>query len=236
MSQKLGRPADPHAKVDLLRAAESVFVEIGLDAAKVEDIAARAGKSKGAFYLHFAHKEEAFKQIVEGLLARLAACIDDGRTIMAQSCGAAGGPALMEYWLGKDVEVFEFIWQNRRVMRLLLEGGKSAAFAYLMDEFAERCRVHMVSFFEWGRRQGIYRDDLDVELTSLLVAGAYDRVARQLVRSDEKPDLQRVCASIQRTLGRGIVSDTVHELIDAQVRKAGGSHARRGARAERSAR
>ncbi len=219
-----------------MRAAESVFVEIGLDASKVEDIAARAGKSKGAFYLHFAHKEEAFRQIVESLLARLAACIDDGRGIMAESCGAAGGPALMEYWLAKDVEVFEFIWQNRRVMRLLLEGGKSAAFAYLMDEFAERCRVHMVSFFEWGQRQGIYREDLDVELTSLLVAGAYDRVARQLVRTDERPDLPRICARIQRTLTRGIVSDTVNALIDAHVKKGTGSHARRISRTERGAR
>jgi AcrR family transcriptional regulator len=224
MSQKLGRPADPHAKVDLLRAAESVFVEIGLDGAKVEDIAARAGKSKGAFYLHFANKEEAFSQIVESLLSRLASCIDDERGIMQQSCGPSGGPALLEYWLAKDVEVFEFIWQNRRVMRLLLEGGKSASFTHLMDEFAERCRVHMVTFFEWGRRQGIYRDDLDVELTSLMIAGAYDRVARQLVRTDEKPDLHKVCARIQRTLARGIVSETVNGLIDAQVKK------RRGAR------
>jgi hypothetical protein len=77
----------------------------------------------------------------------------------------------------------------------------------------------MVTFFEWGKREGIYRDDLDVELTSLMIAGAYDRVARQLVRTDEKPDLHKVCARMQRMLARGIVSDTVNGLIDAQVKK-----------------
>jgi len=47
----------------------------GLDQARVDDIAARAGKSKGAFYLHFDSKEEAFREIIESLLARLHSCV-----------------------------------------------------------------------------------------------------------------------------------------------------------------
>ena len=72
------RPADPNAKIDLLRAAEAVFVERGLDNAKVEEITERAGHSKGSFYLHFDSKEDAFRQIVESTLARLATCLDAG--------------------------------------------------------------------------------------------------------------------------------------------------------------
>ena len=41
------RAPDPNAKLDLLRAAEAVFVEHGLDRARVEDITHRAGRSKG---------------------------------------------------------------------------------------------------------------------------------------------------------------------------------------------
>jgi AcrR family transcriptional regulator len=226
MSQKVGRPADPHARVDLLRAAEEIFVEQGLDVAKVEDIAARAGRSKGAFYLHFDRKEDAFRQLVETMLAQLATRVDAGRSIMVQSVGATGGPLLLDQWLEQDLIVFEFIWQNRRVMRLLLEGGKSHSFSYLVDEFAERCRVNIVQFLEWGIKQGIFRDHLDVELASLMFAGAYDRVARALVRADVKPDLTRICKSAQRVLVQGIVSNGVRELIDPRVKNRTSQRAR----------
>ena len=74
----MSRPADRRAKIELLRAAEAVFVEHGLGASKVEDITARASVSKGAFYLHFESKEDCFRQIVEGFVAKLASCLDDG--------------------------------------------------------------------------------------------------------------------------------------------------------------
>ncbi|MGZ3427448.1 MAG: TetR family transcriptional regulator, partial [Polyangia bacterium] len=61
----MARPPDPNAKIDLLRAAEAVFAERGLDHAKVGEITERAGHSKGSFYLHFENKEDAFRQIVE---------------------------------------------------------------------------------------------------------------------------------------------------------------------------
>lgn len=48
----------------ILDAALSVFAEHGIDAAKLEQIAARAGVSKGTIYLYFASKEELFREVV----------------------------------------------------------------------------------------------------------------------------------------------------------------------------
>jgi len=45
---------------DLLRAAELVFARDGFEASRIEDIAAEAGKSRGAFYANFASKTEVF--------------------------------------------------------------------------------------------------------------------------------------------------------------------------------
>jgi AcrR family transcriptional regulator len=72
----MARPGDPNARIDLLAAAEAVFVERGLDQTKVEDITDRAGRSKGSFYLHFTSKEDAFKQVVESMVARLSTFLD----------------------------------------------------------------------------------------------------------------------------------------------------------------
>jgi AcrR family transcriptional regulator len=49
---------------ELLAAALDLFVERGYAAARLDDVAARAGVSKGTLYLYFTNKEELFKAVV----------------------------------------------------------------------------------------------------------------------------------------------------------------------------
>ena len=210
------RPADPNAKIDLLRAAEAVFVERGLDNAKVEEITERAGHSKGSFYLHFASKEDAFRQIVESTLARLVDCLDEERVDESVRLSPAEHVA---YWRGHDLEMFEFIWTNRRVMQLVLEGGGSAQFRYLIDQFADRTRRQAADALRRGVAAGLYRADVDVEVASMVLAGGYDRVARELVRAERKPDLEKLLATLQRVCLTGIASPRVAAVIDRTVKK-----------------
>jgi AcrR family transcriptional regulator len=48
---------------EILEAALSVFAEKGFAAARMEDIAAKAGVTKGTIYLYFPSKEEVFKSL-----------------------------------------------------------------------------------------------------------------------------------------------------------------------------
>src|SRR5437660_856533 len=56
----MARPADPNAKEALMAAARAEFARRGLRGARIEDITAACGLSKGAFYLHFESKEALF--------------------------------------------------------------------------------------------------------------------------------------------------------------------------------
>lgn len=60
--RKDARPAE------ILSAALDVFAERGFAAAKLDEVAARAGVSKGTLYLYFESKEELFRSVVRGLL------------------------------------------------------------------------------------------------------------------------------------------------------------------------
>lgn len=64
-----GQPKFKRRKADrpdeIVAAALEVFAEKGFAAARLEDIAARAGVSKGAIYLYFATKEDIFRAVVE---------------------------------------------------------------------------------------------------------------------------------------------------------------------------
>jgi AcrR family transcriptional regulator len=56
----------------LLAAALEFFVERGYAATRLDDVAARAGVSKGTLYLYFENKEELFKAVVrENIVARI---------------------------------------------------------------------------------------------------------------------------------------------------------------------
>src|SRR5438874_2547098 len=48
----------------IIEAALAVFGERGLAAARLDDIAKRAGLSKGTIYLYFPNKEELFREVV----------------------------------------------------------------------------------------------------------------------------------------------------------------------------
>jgi AcrR family transcriptional regulator len=60
----------------ILDAALSVFAEHGIDAAKLEEIAARAGVSKGTIYLYFPSKEELFRAVIRQKIGPLIANAD----------------------------------------------------------------------------------------------------------------------------------------------------------------
>ena len=54
---------------EIIAAALAVFAEKGFAAARLDDIAARAGVSKGALYLYFETKQELFRAVVEEAVA-----------------------------------------------------------------------------------------------------------------------------------------------------------------------
>ena len=73
MAMDLGAPKFRRRKADrpdeIVSAALAVFAEKGFAAARLDDIAGRAGISKGALYLYFETKEEIFRAVVERAIA-----------------------------------------------------------------------------------------------------------------------------------------------------------------------
>ncbi|MEK8029319.1 TetR/AcrR family transcriptional regulator [Ideonella sp. DXS29W] len=72
---------------ELLEAAMALFVEKGFAATKSEEVAARAGVSKGTLYLYFPSKEELLKAVIRDTLL---ADIARGAERLAQEDGPTG--------------------------------------------------------------------------------------------------------------------------------------------------
>jgi AcrR family transcriptional regulator len=70
------RPAGEHKaarRAAILRAGMHVFAEHGFEAARLDEVAARAGVAKGTLYLYFADKTALFEEIIRDAVAPLIA-------------------------------------------------------------------------------------------------------------------------------------------------------------------
>jgi AcrR family transcriptional regulator len=62
---------------ELLAAALDLFVERGFASTRLEDVAKRAGVSKGTLYLYFTNKEELFKEVVRNSIVPFIGAAED---------------------------------------------------------------------------------------------------------------------------------------------------------------
>jgi hypothetical protein len=84
---------------------------------------------------------------------------------------------------------------------------------------------------------GLYRTDIDVDAAAAFIAGGFDRLARQLVRRHDKPNLDAMLREVQELFLGGIARPEVLVALQADRQKLsgkrgverGGSQASRGA-------
>lgn len=181
----MSRVADPKAKITLLHAAEEVFAERGLGGAKVEEIARRAGVSKGAFYLHFESKEAALKELVESFLAR---CKGHFAPPGAYPELPDDPADLLDFALQRDLQIYEFLWQNRAFLRIL--PSCQGDYDYLVIAFRAEIAATAREWVDYWRREGIFRKDVDADLAATLIGGAYNELSVRLLVEERKPPLE----------------------------------------------
>lgn len=196
------------ARIALLSSAEKVFSELGLEHAKVEDIARAAGLSKGAFYLHFESKDAAFRQVVETFLARVTGAME-GQDC-SPPCGAGTKTdhrALLQYWFDRDVEIFEYFWANRRLVRMV--EACSGSVVYMLKAFQQAHAERVTALFRDLQAAGSFRTDFDAQFGALLMLGGYREFTSLIVNSEHKPDLRKFALEAQQTYVRAFAVPAV---------------------------
>lgn len=208
----MSRTPDLMAKVSLLRTAEEVFAEKGLEAAKVEEIAKRAGLSKGSFYLHFASKEEAFQQVVESFLARCSALIPEPETL-AEEVPKEPLAALV-FMYEHDLATFEYLWQSRGFIRIV--EGCSGPHAYLLDAFLDDTVRNSQQWIRTWQALDLFRPEADESVAAAIICGGYRELVRRMVASEKKPPIGDWLRDSQRVFVRGLGTDALIRALDRQ--------------------
>ena len=170
------RPARPAARerrrrpderpAQILEAALAVFGEKGLAAARLDDIAKRAGVAKGTIYLYFPNKDELFRAVIRSTVV---AELD-----RAESVRTAGAPDaqldafLKGYWAFLCTPTFERV--HRLVMSEMPHFPDLARF--YGTEVVARTHGLVAGIVADGVARGIFRD-ADPRATARLIMSAF---------------------------------------------------------------
>ena len=173
---------------EITAAAFAAFAEHGYAATRIEDVARRAGVSKGLMYLYFKTKEELFKAVVRSVVLprvnRLEAAIESS-DLSAEAFLRGPLLELMKQLPGSPVGI---------VVRLLVaEGPKHPDLVeYYWDKVASRGIGVLRRVLERGVEQGEFRRTAVNELPQLLIAPTLFAVIFKLLFSDKPPDINRL--------------------------------------------
>ena len=187
-----GRPVPPRAKATradktalrrdaILAAALEEFSARGYAAARLEDVALRAGVGKGTIYLHFRDKEALFQELVTSLLVPFIANVEKAPPV--------GLPIRLVLERLIDLFVREIYGTERRkLIRLILTEGprfpQLAEFHY--NHVVKRAFAGMRALLDAAFRRGELRNDALVRFPQLVIApglmaviwsGLFDRFA-----------------------------------------------------------
>jgi AcrR family transcriptional regulator len=188
----MGQPRYQRRKEDrpqeITEAAFAAFAEKGFTATKVEDVARRAGVSKGLLYLYFKTKEELFKAVIRSVVMPR---VDElTRALDSSELGAEDfirGPmlAFMKRLPGSPASI---------VIRLMIsEAPKHPDLVdFYWDNVASRGLGALRQLLERGVANGEFRESAVNELPQLFIAPVMMSVVWGIVFADRSLDTDKL--------------------------------------------
>jgi len=180
----------------ILEAAVSVFEERGLVEVTMQEIGQRAGLSSGTVYKYFRDKADIFRF----LLTQLRQTIRDETTIPLDDDGKlVVRPAVSRFLeLYRDnVALYRVWWESL---------DPPNEFSDVWVEVHEGYRKGFVAAFKRGRRTGVTRPDLDVDLVAELAVLLFERptYSRIVLGWDSEVEDEQQSAVTTALLGSGL--------------------------------
>jgi AcrR family transcriptional regulator len=171
----------PH---EITAAAFDAFAEKGFAGTRVDDVAKRAGVSKGLLYLYFKTKEELFKAVVKSVvIRRVDRLIESVQTTKLSSEDFIRGPLLsfLKQIPGSPVAI---------VIRLLIsEGPRHPDLVdYYYENVVAKALASISGFVERGVARGEFRQSVVSDLPHLVLAPVMLSIIWGIIFSDKQLD------------------------------------------------
>jgi TetR/AcrR family fatty acid metabolism transcriptional regulator len=192
----MARPRNEDKRERILHAAVKVFARKGYFAARVSEIAQRAGVADGTIYLYFESKEDILVRLFDETMAEHA--VEMRRVVKTLPTAGARLLALAERHL-------EVLGRNRDLavvfqveLRQSIQFMKRFTAGWLKGYFALVGEV-----IEQGQREGELRADLNRKVATKAFFGALDEMVTSWIIGGKGYDLPRLAAPVVDLFLRG---------------------------------
>src|SRR3989304_395911 len=198
MARRGPRGGGPAKRDRILRAAIKIFSQKGFFNSKVSDMAQAAGVADGTIYLYFKNKDDLLISLFEEKMAEVVA---DVRERVAAEDGALSRLKIfIENHMGlllREAGLIEVLQVELRQSNKFMKDYVPVKFLEYLDVISE--------ILELGKREGTFRQDLNVAVARRAVFGALDEMALAYVLSRKrKYDPAEAASEIYRIFAYGL--------------------------------
>jgi TetR/AcrR family fatty acid metabolism transcriptional regulator len=198
MARRGPRGGGPAKRDRILRSAIKIFSQKGFFNSKVSDIAQAAGVADGTIYLYFKNKDDLLISLFEDKMAEVVA---DVRKRVAAGDGALSRLKIfIENHMGlllREAGLIEVLQVELRQSNKFMKDYVPVKFLEYLDVISE--------ILELGKREGTFRQDLNVTVARRAVFGALDEMALAYVLSRKrKYDPADAASEIYRLFAEGL--------------------------------
>lgn len=191
---------------EILHAAFEEFVDRGYTATRIEDVAARAGVTKGTIYLYFQNKEELFQDVV----GKLSQPIFDENQFLEQHQHRPCDE-LVRLFLDTLYEHMTVNPHSREILRFLIADGRSfpTLVSTHFDQFVKPLLTMFDRILQKGVREGVFEIWGEDHISQILISPALTYAIDMLLSADNTklPELT-------------IYINTHYEMVMRTIRKA----------------
>jgi len=176
---------------EITAAAYAVFAEKGYASTRVEEVASRAGVSKGLLYLYFKTKEELFKAVIRSVVIRRVDTLLDAVENTDLPCE--------EFMRGPLLDFMKRVPDSpvAIVIRLLISEGQRHPdlVDYYWDNVVSRGLTAISKFLERGVQRGEFRESAVTELPQLVLAPMMLSIIWRILFTKRELDTDKLMAT-----------------------------------------
>jgi len=177
-------------KNQILDGAKKLFSRNGYYQTHVEDILREVKIGKGTFYLYFKNKEDLFISILERFLDEWEEAVLNVTKIDQNN--------LQAYFQEVITRSFNFFKRNEYLCNIYLRIGPgiNEVFEPYIERFEQKMLKYVIDELQKGLKAGLFRKDLDIEITANIILGAHLRLSYYYFvvtkRKRSKPSIDRI--------------------------------------------
>jgi AcrR family transcriptional regulator len=185
----------------IIQAALELFVRNGYHGTSISDITRKVGVTKGALYAHFNSKDEVLIRIIEEFESRF---IDE----LIRSVSDHPGNALAKFHHAISF-TSQFAAQNQDLCVFLTflttELNADVDFEPALKKVYRKYQRFISQLVQLGVQQGLFKKELDPDLTGLSFVAVHDGMLHQWVLNRNHIDVEKFVNNFQKIFLHGLM-------------------------------